>query len=77
MTIKEFLLKHTEKGELCVIKQDGYILEIAYILLDCEDFFDIRPNLENKKVKSDRWGCLEITTKKGSKKKIPCHYIEI
>lgn len=74
MTVREFCLRHTQVGELCVIRDSGYILAVAFI--DYEDLFTIHPNISGKKIKSTEWGYLNITNEDGSKKEIPCHYID-
>lgn len=74
MTVVQFCLTKTQVGELCVFRSDGYILGSTWI--DNEDLFTINHIIRDKKVKSDEWGTLEITTEHGDKIKIPCHYID-
>ena len=73
-TVKEFCLKKTQIGELCVFRDNGYIVDVTQI--DSEDMFTIRNSIMDKKVKSDKWGTLTVTTKLGSKIDVPCHYID-
>lgn len=74
MTIKEFCTKKTQIGELCVIRSSGWIVGITWI--DDEDRFTIDNHIKNKKVKSDKWGALTVTTHLGDKIYVPCHYID-
>lgn len=74
MTVVQFCLTKTQVGELCVFRSDGYILGSTWI--DNEDLFTINHIIRDKKVKSDEWGTLEITTEHGDKIQIPCHYID-
>ena len=73
-TVREFCLKKTKIGELCVFRDNGYIVDVTQI--DSEDMFTIRNSIIDKKVKSDKWGTLTVTTKFGSKIDVPCHYID-
>lgn len=76
MKLSEFLRTKTQAKELCVIRDDGWITETAWI--DYEDLF-CRCLSENgsKKVKGDEWGTLPIVTEHGDKLDIPCHYVDI
>ena len=74
MTVVQFCLTKTQVGELCVFRSDGYILGSTWI--DNEELFTINHIIRDKKVKSDEWGTLEITTEHGDKIQIPCHYID-
>ena len=74
MTVVQFCLTKTQVGELCVFRSDGYILGSTWI--DNEDLFTINHIIRDKKVKSDEWGTLEITTEHGDKIQVPCHYID-
>ena len=74
MTVVQFCLTQTQVGELCVFRSDGYILGSTWI--DNEDLFTINHIIRDKKVKSDEWGTLEITTEHGDKIQIPCHDID-
>ena len=74
MVVREFCLKKTQVGELCVFREGGWIVGSAWI--DHEDSFTMSSNIKDKKVKSDEWGALTITTEHGDKIQIPCHYID-
>lgn len=74
MTVVQFCLTKTQVGELCVFRSDGYILGSTWI--DNEDLFTINHIIRDKRVKSDEWGTLEISTEHGDKIQIPCHYID-
>lgn len=75
MTVGEFCLKHTQVGELVVIRDCGYIKQPVWI--DPEDIFAIHPNYVNKEVKSDKWDTLDIITQHGDTLSVPCHYIDV
>lgn len=75
MTLNNFLLKHTQVGELCVIRDAGYI--IATVFIDAEDLFRIHDSIIKREVLSNEWGHLLTTTKCGNSFKVPCHYIDI
>lgn len=73
-TVKEFCLKKTKIGELCVFRDNGHIVGETYI-----GFGDIRTisnSIIDKKVKSDKWGALPVATKFESIIDVPCHYID-
>lgn len=74
MKVKDFLLKETKVGELCVIRMDGWIAMTAWI--DHEDLFAINQNVGERIVKSNEWGMLPIITEHGDKITVPCHYID-
>lgn len=74
MTVKEFCLKKTQVGELCVFRDCGYIIGSTWI--DSEDLFTMSDIIGDKEVKSDEWGVLAITTGHGDKIYVPCHYID-
>ena len=74
MTVVEFCLRKTQVQELCVIREDGWIVSTVWI--DHEDLFAIHPRFKNKKIKSDKWGTLPITTDHGDTLEIPCHHID-
>ena len=74
MTVREFCLKKTKIGELCVFRDNGYIVGVTYI--GCGDIRTISNSIIDKKVKSDKWGALTVTTNLGSKIDVPCHYID-
>ena len=75
MTVRELLLNETNAEELCVIRNAGYIVEVAYI--DHEDLFIGNINHAYEIVKSDGWGYLETYTPGNLKKATPVHYIDI
>lgn len=74
MKVREFCYYHTKVGELCVIRDSGWIKQPVWI--DHEDLFAIHPNLSKREVKSTSWGELKITTEHGNTIKVPCHYID-
>lgn len=74
MTVKEFCLKKTQVGELCVFRDCGYIIGSTWI--DHEDLFTMNDVIRDKKVKSDEWDVLAITTEHGDKIYVPCHCID-
>lgn len=74
MNVKEFLLRHTNVKELCVLRHGGYV--IATVWIDYEDLFEIPPNIALKEVKGNEWGTLPIITEHGDKIAVPCHYID-
>ncbi len=77
MKLSEFLLKKTQPLELCVIRNNGWIVASCYI--DHEDLFEeyMDNRLCDKEVKGDEWGAINITLKKGDVIQIPCHYIDV
>lgn len=75
MTVREFLLKHTEVHELCVVRDSGYIVMTAWI--DYEDLFAINNDIGKKIVKSDDWGTISIRNHNGNTVDVDCHYIDI
>lgn len=75
MTVKEFLLKHTNVKELCVVRDSGYIVMTAWI--DYEDLFAINDNIGRKIVKSDSWGTIPILNQNGNVIDVGCHYIDV
>lgn len=77
MTLKEFLLHHTQANELCAIGRNGWIIGMAWI--DHEDrFIRIIPSeYANTRVRRDSWGTLPITKENGERSYAPCHYIDI
>ena len=75
MLVKEFLLHHTQIGELCVIRDAGWVCSCAYI--DHEDLFVIPEHLAEQEVKIDSWGRLNVTDAHGIHSAVPCHYIDI
>lgn len=74
MTVMEFCRCSTQVGELCAIREDGWIKTCAWIVY--EDMFAIPDSIRNKEVKSDEWKVLPIVTEHGDTINIPCHYID-
>lgn len=74
MTVGEFCLIKTQVGELCVLRECGYIRETRYI--DHENLASMNDRIQNAEVKFDEWGTFTITTEHGDKIQIPCHYID-
>lgn len=74
MTVREFCLKKTQVGELCVFRECGWIIGSTWI--DHEDLFTMSDYIKDKEVKSDEWGTLTITTEHGDEINVPCHYID-
>lgn len=74
MTVREFCLKKTQVGELCVFRADGWIIGLTWI--NHEDLFTMSDSIKDEKVKSDELGALTITTEHGNNIQIPCHYID-
>lgn len=77
MTLREFLRTKTNVHELCVIREDGWI--VASFWIDREDLFCgyLNHNLGERKVKLDCWDYLPIVNENNACIKIPCHYIEV
>ena len=75
--LSEFLKHKTEVKELCVIRQDGWI--VATFWIDHEDLF--MRYLDNKigsePVKKDEWGWLPIVNADNGNMEVRCHYIDI
>lgn len=74
MKVEKFCLTETQVGELCVFRDNGWIIGSTWI--DHEDMFTIHNEIARKEMKSDEWGMLTITTEHGDKIQIPCHYID-
>ena len=75
MNVMEFLLHQTTVGELCVIREKGWVCVAVYI--DHEDLFSIPERFRDLPVKGDSWGTLGITDKYLNKVSVPCHYIDV
>lgn len=75
ITVNEFCRKETRALELCIIREDGWI--VAAVWIDCEDIFRLPQSIVDKTVISDEWGTLNIIDGRGRMVKIPCHYINI
>lgn len=76
MTVQQFLLHHTQVGELCVIRDGGWIVATAWI--DVEDLFAgyVGTGIRDRKVQSDSWGTIGVYDKNGQQTRVPCHYID-
>lgn len=77
MKLSEFLLHKTQALELCVIREDGWIVAEYYI--DHEDLFcrHASPKLGDLEVKGDEWDTITIRDKDGYAVEIPCHFIDV
>lgn len=75
MTLREFLLHKTAIGELCIIRDQGWVISSCWI--DAEDLFLIHPNIGNREVKKDSWGKIDVVNKFEQGVSVPCHYIDI
>lgn len=73
ITVREFCLKRTQVGELCVFRDCGYITGATWI--DHEDLFTMSDRIKKQIVKSHEWGTIQIVTEHGDHLEIPCHYI--
>ena len=75
MYLREFLWTKTNVHELCVIREDGWIVATCWI--DHEDLFHIPSRLAKNEVKSDEWGYISIVNENNATIKIPCHYVDV
>lgn len=75
MTVKEFCRNKTQAHQLCVIRDEGWIVETVWI--DHEDLFRISKESREARVKSTEFGELPIKTEHGDTIHIPCVYIDI
>lgn len=75
MTLREFLLEKTNAKELCVIRDDGWIVASCWV--DYEDLFAIPNKLADNTVKKDEWGYLPIVNENNAEIKVPCHYVDV
>lgn len=75
MTLREFLLHETAVGELCIIRDQGWIISSYWI--DIEDLFLVHPKISIREVKNDSWGEIKVVNKFEQKTSVPCHYIDI
>jgi hypothetical protein len=77
MTLREFLRTKTNVQELCVIREDGWI--VASFWIDHEDLFChyLSKELGSRKVKLDCWDYISVVNVNNACIKIPCHYIEV
>jgi len=74
MTVKEFCRNMTQTHQLCVIRYDGWIVEIVWI--DSEDLFRMTRDSQVSEVKSTEFGELPIKTEHGDTIHVPCLYID-
>lgn len=76
MTVQDFLLRKTDVGELCVIRDCGWIVAVAYV--DPEDLSTcaINPRLLNRPVLQDKWDKLMVKTKDGYDDSVAAHFID-
>lgn len=58
---------------MCLDVTDGSSVQHGLIM---KIYLQLAVTLRIKKVKSDEWGALTITTEHGDKIQIPCHYID-
>ena len=75
MQVMDFLLHQTKVGELCVIRDKGWISVTVYI--DHEDLFSIPERFRDMTVENDSWGTLNIIDENGVFVAVPCHYIDV
>ena len=77
MTLREFLRTKTNVYELCVIREDGWI--VATFWIDHEDLFCsyLSDKLGKREVKLDCWDYITVVNKNNADIRIPCHYIEV
>ena len=73
--LMDFLLHHTPTHDLCVIRESGWILQVAYI--DPEDLFLIHPRLQHLPVRSHSRGTLRVNVGDGQFADAPCHYVDV
>lgn len=74
MTVYEFCRKQTQTHQLCVIRNDGWIVETIWI--DSEDIFRITRLSAEAEVKKTEFGELSVKTEHGDTIHIPCLYID-
>ena len=76
MTLKEFLLHHTQAEELCVICDPW---RVATVWIDHEDLFIgyVHKKLREANVIKDEWDSLEVVLDNGYHMNIPAHYIYV
>ena len=75
MTVREFCRHKTQALELCIIRENRWIVHSVWI--DYEDLFVLSDKYANKEVKSTEWGTITIVNQNGNKMEIPCHYIDV
>ena len=74
ITVRNFCREKTRATELCIIRDEGWIVAAAWI--DYEDIFRLPQSLANKPVISDEWGTLKVVDEHGRAINVPCHYID-
>ena len=75
MQLNDFLMYRTQVGELCVVRDAGWICACAYI--DHEDLFAVPERLAEREVKGDVWGTIDVVRELGQKASVPCHYVDV
>lgn len=77
MELREFLKTQTNPCELCVIRDNGWV--IASVWIDYEDLFVryLSDGLEYREVKKHWWGDIAIVNENNAKIRIPCHYVDV
>lgn len=75
MTLVNFLRHETNAKELCVIRDNGWIVATCWI--DYEDLFHVPTRLADKVVKNNEWDYLSIVNENNACIKIPCHYVDV
>lgn len=77
MTLYEFLQTKTNACELCVIRENRWVVATAWI--DYEDLFcrHIDSRLSNLEVKKHWWGDIAIVNENNASIRIPCHYVDV
>ena len=75
--LSEFLEHNTKVNELCVIRDDGWI--VATFWIDNEDLFmrHLDNTIGSKPVEKDEWGWLPIVNEDKGNLEVRCHYIDI
>lgn len=75
MKLREYLRTKTNVYELCVIRENGWIVASCWI--DHEDLFHVPERLADKEVKKEEWDYLTIVNENNAKLKVPCHYVYV
>lgn len=77
MRLDYFLSKHVGAHELCVIREDGFI--VATFWIDYEDLFlrHMDRYLGYHEIKHHEWGEIPIAKENGQTINVPCNYIDI
>lgn len=71
----QFLREDAGKGELCVIRDAGHVVQTAYI--DSDGLFAVHPVYVDRLVSGDSWGRMPVTGEYGRDTFVPCHYIDL